>query len=400
MSAFKEGTLMELSPNVTNIQYAIRDIVILAKKVEKQGKKLYYFNIGDPDKFDFDTPDFLKQALLEAVTKDKANYYSDSAGDPTLRKEIVKRQKRLWGTDLDLNKILVTSGVSEAISFISASLKAGTEVLVPSPAYPPYLSYFNYHNISPVEYHTLESEDWQPDVEDIQRKISPKTQAIIIINPNNPTGAVYSKKVVKKIADLAGEHNLLLISDEIYDLLTFEKNFRSTASITDIPVLELNGISKTLLSPGWRLGWAILRDDNDIYSEFWEALAKQSRIRLCANSPVQVAVSKIINKEMDFLPAVIEKLEKRADYFSTRVNGMNGLSVVPPKGAFYAFPRISKDINDRRFVLDLLQETGVLFVFGSGFGELGKGHFRSVVLPDVTMMREALDHVESFLKTV
>ena len=400
MFASKGGTHMELSHNVINIKYAIRDIVRLAKKVEEQGKKLYYFNIGDPAKFDFDTPDFLKQALYEAITKDKANYYSDSAGDPTLRDEIVKRQKRLWGTDLDSNKILVTSGVSEAISFISASLKAGTEVLVPSPVYPPYLSYFNFHDVKPVEYFTQETEEWQPDVEDIRKKITPKTQAIVIINPNNPTGAVYSPKVVKKIADLAGEHNLLLISDEIYDLLTFSNNFRSTASLTDIPVLELNGISKTLLSPGWRLGWAILRDENEIYSELWEALAKQSRIRLCANHPVQVATSKILNKEMDFLTGVIEKLKERTTYFSKRINEMSGLSVVTPKGAFYAFPRIDKDIDDRHFVEKLLRETGVLFVFGSGFGKIGKGHFRSVVLPEVTIMREALDHVESFLKTV
>jgi aspartate/methionine/tyrosine aminotransferase len=234
----------------------------------------------------------------------------------------------------------------------------------------------------------------------MRKKISSKTQAILMINPNNPTGAVYSQNMVKKIANLAGEHNLLLISDEIYDLLTFEKDFfRSTASLTDIPVLELNGISKTLLSPGWRLGWAILRDENEVYSEFWEALAKQSRIRLCANSPVQVAVSKILNKEMDFLTTVIEKLKERANYFSKRINEMSGLSVVTPKGAFYAFPRIDIDIDDRRFVLDLLQETGVLFVFGSGFGELGKGHFRSVVLPEVSIMREAMNHVESFVNS-
>ena len=399
MFASKEGTPMELSQNAINIKYAIRDIVISAKKVEEQGKKLYYFNIGDPNKFDFDTPDILKQALNEAITKDKANYYSDSAGDPSLRNEIVKRQKRLWGTDLDPSKILVTSGVSEAISFISATLKAGTEVLIPSPAYPPYISFFNFHNIVPVEYHTQETNDWQPDIEDIRKKITPKTQAITIINPNNPTGAVYSPKVVKKIADLAGEHNLLLISDEIYDLLTFESKFRSTTSLTDIPVLELNGISKTLLSPGWRLGWAILRDENDTYSKFWETMAKFSRIRLCANSPVQVAVSKILNEEMAFLHPVLEKLSERAAYFSKRINEMSRLSVVTPKGAFYAFPRIEKNIDDRSFVLDLLQETGVLFVFGSGFGELGKGHFRSVVLPDITIMREALDRVESFLKT-
>ncbi len=400
MFASEEGTFMKLSDNVTNIKYAIRDIVLSAKKVEKQGKKLFYFNIGDPDKFDFDTPDFLKEALVEAITKDNANYYSDSAGDPNLRNEIIKRQKRLWGTNLDPNKILVTSGVSEAIAFITASLAAGTEVLVPSPLYPPYQSYFLFHNVIPIQYNTLETEDWQPDVEDIRKKITSETQAIVIINPNNPTGAVYSPAVVKKITDLAGEHNLLVISDEIYDLLSYEGNFRSTASLTDVPVLELNGISKTLLSPGWRLGWAILRDENDLYSDFWEALAKQSRIRLCANSPVQVAVSKILNREMDFLPAVIKKLKRRATYFANRINDMNGLSVVSPKGAFYAFPRINKDIDDRRFVLDLLQETGVLFVFGSGFGELGKGHFRSVILPDVQIMKEALDKVESFLKNL
>jgi aspartate/methionine/tyrosine aminotransferase len=289
---------VKLSPNVVNIQYAIRDIVISAKEVEKKGKKLYYFNIGDPDRYDFDTPDFLKEALIQAIMEDKANYYSDSAGDPTLREEIVKRQKILWGTDLDPSKVLVTTGVSEAISFIAASIAPGAEVLVPSPVYPTYLSYFRFHDVVPIQYVTEEVNDWQPDVDDIRNKITSKTQAIVIINPNNPTGAVYSPKIVKNIADVAGEHNLLVVSDEIYDLLSFEGTFRSTACLTDVPVLELNGISKTLLSPGWRLGWVILKDENEYYSELWEALAKQSRIRLCANSPIQVAVSKILNKEM------------------------------------------------------------------------------------------------------
>ncbi|UCE15051.1 MAG: aminotransferase class I/II-fold pyridoxal phosphate-dependent enzyme, partial [Candidatus Heimdallarchaeota archaeon] len=210
---------MELSPNVIRIKYAIRDIVLVAKEVEKKGKKLYYFNIGDPDKFDFDTPDFLKSALIKAVMEDHANYYSDSAGDLTLRNEIVERQKRLWGTDLDPSKILVTSGVSEAISFLAASLAPGTEVLVPSPTYPPYISYFDFHSVKPVEYDTLETKDWQPDVEDIRKKLTPKSQAIVIINPNNPTGAIYPPEVIKEITDIAGEHNLLVISDEIYDLL-------------------------------------------------------------------------------------------------------------------------------------------------------------------------------------
>ncbi|MHA2225994.1 MAG: aminotransferase class I/II-fold pyridoxal phosphate-dependent enzyme [Candidatus Hodarchaeales archaeon] len=392
---------MELSENVRRIKYAIRDIVKIAKEVEKKGKKLYYFNIGDPNKFDFDTPDFLKTALIEAVTQDKANYYSPSAGDLNLRKEIAKRQKRLWGTVLDPTNILVTSGVSEAISFIASSLAKGTEILIPSPSYPPYLSYFKFHNVVPVEYNTREIENWQPDVEDMRRKITSKTQAISIINPNNPTGAVYSPKTLKEIADIAGEYNLLLISDEIYDLLTFENSFRSTASLTDVPVLELNGISKTLLSPGWRLGWINLKDENNLYTEFWEALAKQSRIRLCANSPIQVAVSKVLNKKVMYLPEFINKLKNRSTYFTKRINEIDGLSLdSPPRGAFYAFPHIDRNIGDKRFTIELLKETGVVFVFGSGFGELGKDHFRSVVLPDISTMKEALDHVETFMKTI
>ncbi|MHA1513088.1 MAG: aminotransferase class I/II-fold pyridoxal phosphate-dependent enzyme [Candidatus Hodarchaeales archaeon] len=389
--------MMEISANVKKIKYAIRDIIIFAKEVEKTGKKLYYFNIGDPNKYDFDTPQFLKEALIEAVTIDKANYYSDSAGDLGLREEISKRQKRLWGTNLDPDKILVTAGVSEAISFIASSLAPGSEILVPSPVYPSYLSYFTFHDVKAVEYITRENLGWQPDLEDIRNKITSKTQAIIIINPNNPTGAVYSPKIVKKITDLAGEHNLLVISDEIYDLLTFGASFKSTASLTDVPVLELNGISKTLLSPGWRLGWANLTDEEDKFADFWDALNKQSRIRLCANSPIQKAVAKVLNNEMHFLVDVNKKLKERATYFAQRINQIDGLSVRAPQGAFYSFPKIELEIDDREFVMNILRETGVLFVFGSGFGELGKQHFRSVVLPNIEIMEEALNHVESYV---
>jgi alanine-synthesizing transaminase len=392
--------MMEISANVKKIKYAIRDIIISAKEVEKTGKKLYYFNIGDPNKYDFDTPQFLKEALIEAVTIDKANYYSDSAGDIGLREEIVKRQKRLWGTNLDTNKILVTTGVSEAISFIASSIAPGTEILVPSPLYPSYLSYFTFRDIKPVEYITREKLDWQPDLEDIRSKITSKTQAIVVINPNNPTGAVYSPKVVKGITDIAGEYNLLVISDEIYDLLTFGASYKSTASLTDVPVLELNGISKTLLSPGWRLGWANLRDEEDKYADFWDAMSKQSRIRLCANTPIQKAVSKVLNNDMSFLVDVNKRLKERATYFAQRINQIDGLSVHAPQGAFYSFPKIELDIEDREFVLNILRETGVLFVFGSGFGELGKQHFRSVVLPNLEIMEEALNHVESYIRNL
>ena len=389
---------MEVSRNVEKIQYAIRDVIASAKEVERSGKKLYYFNIGDPNRYDFDTPQFLKDALNDAVNIDKANYYSESTGDLDLRKAIVERQDRLWGTKLNLDKILVTNGVSESISFIAASMVPGTEVLVPSPLYPSYLSYFTLYNIKPVQYCTKESDDWQPDVDDIRNQITPKTRDLLIINPNNPTGAVYPPKAVKEITNIAGEHDLLVISDEIYDLLTFDGNFKSTASLTDIPVLEFNGISKTLLSPGWRLGWANLRDEDEKFSGFWSALMKLSRIRLCANSPIQKAVSKILNQDMGFLNEVNRKLRKRASYFAQRINEIDGLSARVPQGAFYSFPKINLPVDDKEFILKLLRETGVLFVFGSGFGELGKSHFRSVVLPELKTMEEALNHVESFVK--
>ncbi|MHA2174687.1 MAG: aminotransferase class I/II-fold pyridoxal phosphate-dependent enzyme [Candidatus Hodarchaeales archaeon] len=391
---------MKISTKTGKIKYAIRDILILAKEVERSGKKLYHFNIGDPDRFDFDTPQFLKDALIDAISIDKANYYTDSAGDPELRAEIARRQKRLWGTNLDPEKILVTTGVSEAISFLSASIAPGSEILVPSPLYPSYLSYFAFHGVNSIEYKTEEKLEWQPDVDDIRNKITPKTEAILIINPNNPTGAVYSPKIVKEIANIAGEHDLLLISDEIYDLLTYGGTFKSTASLTDVPVLELNGISKTLLSPGWRIGWANLRDEEGKYDNFWDALAKQSRIRLCANSPIQKAVSKIINNDMEFLTEVNGKLSDRAKYFTKRINSIEGLSTRLPRGAFYAFPRINLQMDDKNFVVELLQATGVLFVFGSGFGELGKQHFRSVILPDLEIMEEALNHVESYVRSI
>lgn len=391
---------MKISTNIEKIKYAIRDILISAKEVEKSGKKLYHFNIGDPNRFDFDTPQFLKDALIEAISVDKANYYTDSAGDLELRMEIVKRQKRLWGTDLEPEKILVTSGVSEAISFIASSIAPGSNVLVPSPLYPSYLSYFAFHNVNSIEYNTDENLDWQPDLDDIRRKITSKTQALLIINPNNPTGAVYSPKIVKEITNIAGEHDLLVISDEIYDLLTYGGTFTSTASLTDIPVLELNGISKTLLSPGWRIGWANLRDEEGKYDHLWNALAKQSRIRLCANAPIQKAVSKILNNDMEFLTEVRAKLSDRAKYFTKRINEIDGLSTRLPKGAFYSFPKIDLAKDDKTFVLELLKATGVLFVFGSGFGQLGKQHFRSVILPDLEIMEKALNHVESYVKSI
>lgn len=389
---------LKVSPKVEMIKYAIRDIVVTAKEVEQNGKQLYYFNIGDPNKFDFDTPDFFKKALISSLDVERANAYSDSAGVLSLREAICKRQKQLWSTSIVPENVLITTGASEAISFLAASFQPNSEVLVPSPVYPTYISYLKFHNINPVEYNCSEENNWFPDTDNIRSLITDKTQAILLINPNNPTGAVYPPKIVKEICDIAGENNLLIISDEIYDLLTWDSSYKSTSSLTDLPVLELNGISKTLLSPGWRLGWAILKDEENQYNNLWDALAKQSRIRLCANTPIQIATSQILNYEnKSYLNTVIPKLKNRAEYFTRRINECSQLSVVQPSGAFYAFPKINVDVDDRKFVIDLLKETGVLFVFGSGFGQNGKKHFRSVILPNLQIMETALDLVENYL---
>jgi tyrosine/nicotianamine family aminotransferase len=398
--------LSDIKPTerVRTIEYAIRDITVHAKQVAKTGKKIFYLNIGDPVAFDFDTPPHIKQALIKAV-EEGTNAYSASEGLPELREAISQKEKRVNSVDVSAEDVIVTQGISEGIQMIMAALiDAGDEILLPGPTYPPYISYTRFFGGEPVTYETVEEERWQPNIEDLRSKISKRTRAIAIINPNNPCGALYGEKAVRQIIDLAGEHDLPILSDEIYDQIIYEKKFVSTAHLAkEVPVIGLNGFSKAHLMTGWRLGYAYFHDQKDELQELKQCVEKEARIRLCANTPVQKAGVAALNGPQDHVKNLVEKLRLRRDYAWKRLNEVEGLSCAKPEGAFYVFPKIhfvgQKWKTDKEFALELLKETGVLLVHGSGFDPVyGAGHVRGVFLPPVKTLEEAFNEVERFMK--
>lgn len=389
------------SKKAQGISYAIREVVVYARKLEKKGIKVLKMNIGDPIAYDFDTPKHMKEALYKA-SLDGYNGYAPSEGYEILREEIAKREKRRNGLDYDIDDICITTGVTEALQiFLSACLDHGDELLVPGPTYPPYNLITAFNGAKPVPYATIEEEDWQPDVDDIRKKINEKTKGIVIINPNNPTGALYSEKVVKEIVDVAGEHGIVVVSDEIYDDIVFEGKQCATASLADdVPVITFNGFSKVYLVPGWRVGYALFSPNEEL-EELKEAYLRIARARLCANSVCQLAMVSALKGSQEHIKEMVRILKERRDFAYKRINEIDGLSTAKPQGAFYIFPRIEKSVwkDDKEFVMDVLNNANVLFVHGSGFCPVyGKNHFRAVILPPIETMEEAFNRVEAFMK--
>jgi aspartate/methionine/tyrosine aminotransferase len=397
-------TRIKVTERVRNIEYAIRDVICHTEHLLQAGRKIYYLNIGDPAAFDFSTPPHIKQALCQAVEENE-NHYSASEGIAELRQAIAKKEKRVNGVTISADDVLVTSGISEGIEMTLAALvEKGDEILFPGPTYPPYISYAKFFGGTPVSYETIEEEGWQPNVDDLRSKVSEKTRAIVITNPNNPTGALYGKKIVKQMLDIAGEHNLLVISDEIYDQIAYSEDFASTAYLAkDIPVVGLNGFSKVYRMTGWRLGYIYFKGQGDQLNELKQAIEKECRIRICANTPVQKAGVAALNGPQGHIKDYVSSLRQRRDYAWKRLNEIEGISCAKPEGAFYVFPKIhevgSRWKTDMDFVLHLLKDTGVLVVNGSGFDTVyGVGHFRSVFLPPLEMLEEAFNELERFMK--
>lgn len=398
-------TMIEANPLSLEIEYAIRDVTLPANEMEQKGIKVLKLNIGDPNKYDFDTPQFIKDAVREAMDMG-LNGYSPSPGLPELVKAIVK-DERSRGNMIGPRDVIVTHGVTEALQLIFyAALSPGDEVLVPGPSYPPYVTYVKMMGAVPVPYRCSEEDDWAPDVDDIARKISARTKAVCIINPNNPTGALYDRAAIKAIGSVVKEHpNCFIISDEIYNLMTFEGTTPSTAEVVkDVPVITMNGISKIYLAPGWRVGYLSIRDVDDSLKDIREGIERQSRARLCANSICQYAYIKALEGDRGHIRETMGKLMKRRDLAYRRLNEIEGTSVRRPGGAFYMFPKIDSIRKgpwrtDKEFVLDLLKEERVLTVFGSGFGkEYGSDHFRIVILPTEDVLNEAFDGLERMMR--
>ena len=390
---------MKVSDRTSGVEYVIRDIISYARKYESTGKQIIYLNIGDPVKYDFKTPDHIKAALIDAVTKDQ-NYYAESEGLPELRNAIVEKESQK-GFPVANSDVLVTNGVSEGLDITLASIvDPGTEVLMPGPYYPPYASYVKFYGGKPIEFKLYE--DGRPDVEDVASKINSKSRAICIISPNNPTGEVFDRKGLQQLIDIATEHNLYVICDEIYDNIVFDEQFTSIGRVaSDAPVVLLNGFSKGYLMTGWRCGYICLNTDSRTLDGLRENVPKLARVRISSNLPVQIAAIQALRGPQGHIIEMVQKLRKRRDYVVKRLNSINGISCKLPRGAFYVFPKIELEHrwkDDREFVLDLLNSTGVLTVQGSGFGrEFGAGHFRIVYLPPENVLEEAMDKLEIFI---
>ena len=389
---------MKVSKKVSGVEYAIRDIVVAAKKQEQQGKKVQYLNIGDPVFYGFQPPDNVKEALIKAV-KNGENYYSPSEGIPELRDEIAKKENRK-GLEIDADDVFVTNGISEGLDMVISSIvEEGDEVLLPGPYYPPYASYVRLRGGIPVEF-TVDLENSTPDIDDIRSKITSKTVAICLISPNNPTGVVFNEKSLKELVDIANEHNLYILCDEIYDQIVYDEKFTGIGKVAgDSPVIVLNGFSKVHLMTGWRLGYLAFNKSPKL-DEIKENLPKLARVRIASNLPFQHAALESLRGPQGYISEFVSELKKRRDLVVKRLNSIPGLSCPNPKGAFYAFPKIenNKYASDKEFVLKLLESKGVLTVYGSGFGtKYGSEHFRLVFLPSLETLDSALNKIEEFM---
>ena len=396
--------MIKASRRSQGISYAIREVVIPARKLEQKGIKVLHLNIGDPNKYDFDTPQHMKESLLEA-TNQGYNGYSPSEGEVDLRQAIIEREKQRNNIDYKLDDICITTGVTEALQLlINALLDPNDELLIPGPTYPQYSLITKFNDANPISYRCIEEEGWQPDVDNIRKQISDKTKGIVIINPNNPTGALYSKNVIKQIVDIAGEYKIPIISDEIYDDMTFDEKQYATSTLgKDISVITFNGFSKVYLVPGWRMGYTLFHHNGEL-DEIQDAFMRIARSRLCASSICQRACIAALKGPQDHILEVNNKLRKRRDFSYKRLNEIEGISTAKPDGAFYIFPKIEAMDSgiwksDKDFVLDLLNEAHVLVVHGSGFCETyGKNHFRAVILPTLETLDNAFNNLESFMK--
>jgi alanine-synthesizing transaminase len=403
---------VKIASRLQGMSYAIRDIAVIGDELAKKGKKIYYLNIGDPvnpDVSDFKTPDYIIDALAKAAKKGY-NMYGNSLGVYELREKIAAEENRRNGLNLAPDDVLLTSGVSEAIFFVaSALIEEGDEILVPGPVYPPYISYAKFFGGKSVEYELNEARNWQPDIDDFASKINKKTQFILLCSPNNPTGVLYDEKFTKEIGKLAAEYNIPLVSDEIYDQILFEKYdaYKCHVSIlkNDVPIIGMNGFSKAHLSTGWRLGYMYFHDPQGKLKQLKQSIESLARIRLCVNVPAQYAAIKTMEEPKQHTKTMVEKLWKRRDFCINRLKEIPGISCVVPDGAFYLFPRLDFLVqkrgpwkDDKEFILDLLKETGIMAVYGSGFGQYGVNHFRMTFLAPIDVLEEVFNLFEAFLK--
>ena len=401
MKTFQKSSKLE------DVCYDVRGPVLdEANRMQERGIDVLKLNLGNPAPFGFNAPE---EVILDMIYNLRESQgYSDSKGIFSARKAIMQYCQLKKIPNVTINDIYTGNGVSELISIVTqALLDTGDEILVPSPDYPLWTGCVSLAGGKPVHYICDEESDWYPDLEDIKSKITDRTKAIVIINPNNPTGAVYPEDVLLKIADIAREHELMIFSDEIYDRLVMDgiKHTSIAALAPDLFCVTLNGLSKSHMAAGFRVGWMVLSGAKEKAKDYIEGLNMLSNMRLCSNVPAQSIVQTALGGYQSVNEYLVPggRIYEQREFIYKAINDIPGLSAVKPKAAFYIFPKIDvKKFNiydDEKFALDFLREKKVLVTHGRGFNWGAPDHFRIVYLPRVEELKKATDKLADFLKT-
>ncbi len=394
------------SAKLANVCYDIRGPVLArAKQMEEEGHRIIKLNIGNPAPFGFEAPEEIIQDVIRNLPN--ASGYSDSKGLFAARKAIMHytQEKNIPGVGMD--DIYIGNGVSELIVMaMQALLNNGDEVLLPAPDYPLWTAAVSLAGGTPRHYICDEQSDWLPDLDDIKGKINANTRALVLINPNNPTGALYPVAFLKEVVELARQHQLIVYADEIYDKVVYDGNEHvSIASLAeDVLFITFNGLSKNYRAAGYRAGWMVVSGEKRHAQDYIEGLNMLSSMRLCANVPAQYAIQTALGgyQSIKDLVAPNGRLTKQRDLAWSMLNDIPGVSCVKPKAAMYLFPRLDPHMypiaDDQQFILELLEAEKVLLVQGSGFNWPHTDHFRVVFLPNVDDLSEAISRIGRFLE--
>ena len=399
---------LDQSSKLKNVLYEIRgQALVAADRLEAEGHTILKLNTGNPAVFGFEAPFQIVRDMMEHVPT--AHGYSDSRGIMSARRAVVSRYEEEPGfPPVDPDDVYLGNGVSELITMtMQALLNEGDEVLIPAPDYPLWTAMTSLAGGTPVHYHCDNADDWQPDLEDIRSKVTPNTKAIVVINPNNPTGAVYSREILQGIVEIAREHSLLLLADEIYDRILYDDavHIPLATLAPDLLCLTFNGLSKTYRVAGYRSGWMVITGPKRHATGFLEGIQLLASTRLCPNVPAQYAVQAALSgvQSIDALISPKGRLHEQRDAAWEALERIPGVSCSRPMGALYAFPRLDPEVydihDDGKLVYDFLVAEHVLLVPGTGFNWPTPDHLRIVTLPETRVLTEAIDRLGNFLST-
>jgi alanine-synthesizing transaminase len=399
MATPKTAAVIQPASRMSTVSYSIRRVVAEAVKAEAAGRKIHYLNTGDPVHAGFQPPAHMVDAVHAALRRGEHGY-GPSIGLPDARAAVgAENTSRGWPVHAD--RVVLTSGSSEGIDFVLTALAdPGDEVLVPLPTYPLYTAILHKIGAREVYYRTDPQNGWQPDPKEVRRLVTPRTKAIVVNDPNNPTGASYSPAIRRELLRIADEHNVPMIADEIYQDVAFDGPVAPMGALNpDAPVISLSGLSKGYQVPGWRTGWLIV-GGGDRLSDVFGAITRLAEGRLCSTMPMQHAIVAALTGDRSHQAAFRASLRERAELVFARANAVPGITSTRPTAAFYAMPKVElpPGKTDAEFVIDLVHATGVLCVHGSGFGmDPADGYFRMVTLASPAQLNEIWDLISRFV---